>query len=59
MFVYACFCMRMQAQCMCTHTTGLCMQAYVCVCKLLPRNPNFDFPVSFAMFFFLPNMPLF
>ena len=43
---------------MCTHTTGPRTQAYVCVCILMPRNPNFDFPISFALFV-LPNMPLF
>ena len=44
--------------CMCAHTTGLHTQAYVCAHILVPRNLNFDFPVSFALFV-LPKMPLF
>ena len=50
--------MRTQAQSMHTHVTSLRMQAYVCARILVPRNPNFDFPISFALFI-LPNMPLF
>ena len=38
-----------------THVDGLCTQAYVCTCILVPRNLNFDIFVSFALFV-LPNM---
>ena len=58
MAVYAYFCMRTQARSMRMHTTNLRTQAYVCARILVPRNPNFDFHVSFALFV-LPNMPLF
>ena len=37
-----------------THT----MQAYVCTRILMPRNPNFEFSDSFALFV-LHHMPLF
>ena len=43
-------CMCTQARRMCTYTTSLRMQAYVCACILVPRNPDFEFSVSFALF---------
>ena len=58
MSAYAYFCMHMQARSMHTHTTSLRLQAYVRARILVPRNLNFDFPISFALFV-LPNMPLF
>ena len=37
--------------CLHTHTTGLRMQAHVCECILLPRNPNLSFLLLFLYFF--------
>jgi len=48
-----CSCMRMQTQSMCTHTTGPRMQAYVCACILVLRNPNLDFLLLFLCFFYI------
>ena len=52
------FCMRVHTQSMRTHTAGLCMQAYVCTCILMPRNLN---PTRFASvsLFCLHNMLMF
>ena len=58
MSTYAYFGMHAQALSMRTHIDCLCTQAYVCARILMPRNPNFDLIVSFALSI-LPNMPKF